>query len=77
MSFREECSSCGADAHVCKNCDFYDEGAYNSCRESSADVVREKERNNYCDYFQPNLNGAAKGPSKDDLMSAAEALFKK
>lgn len=78
VGFRAECDNCGADAHVCKNCVHYDETAYNSCKETSADVVKEKGRNNYCDYFSPNT-GKQKSAmdKKDDLLAAAEALFKK
>lgn len=74
---REECAKCGADVHVCKNCDFYDPNQYNECRETSADVVREKDRANYCDFFQLNSGRPDSGPKKEDLLSAAEALFKK
>lgn len=76
VGFREECESCGEDVHVCKNCRFYDASAYNECREPSAEVIREKERANRCEYFEGG--GAAPSSSKkDDLLSAAEALFKK
>lgn len=77
VGFREECEHCGEDAHVCKNCEFYDRNAYNECREPSAEVVREKNRNNYCEYFQASGKAQNAGTSKQDLMSAAEALFKK
>lgn len=76
LGLRDECESCGADLHVCKNCKFYDPGSYNECRESSADVQREKERANFCDYFQAS-NEKAEEEKKDALLSAAEALFKK
>lgn len=73
---REECSHCGSDLHVCKNCDFFDSKVYNECRETSADVVREKERANYCDFFKPG--GAGKLISQAEQMrAAAQALFKK
>ena len=52
VGIREECPHCRADAHVCKNCEFYDPKVYNECRETSAEVVREKDRANRCDYFQ-------------------------
>ena len=79
VGFRDDCEHCHADARVCKNCKFYDPKAYNECREPSAEVVMEKERSNRCDYFQPNGgDGKSEGASaKDDLLSAAEALFKK
>lgn len=73
---RDECASCRSDVHVCKNCEFYDPSSYNECRESSADVVQEKERANFCDYFSPGSNHS-KSDDKEALMSAAEALFKK
>lgn len=76
LSLREECSKCGNDLHVCKNCRFYDRGAYNECKESSAEVVRDKERANHCDYFQAG-GGSYEASRKDDLLAQAEALFKK
>jgi ribosome-binding protein aMBF1 (putative translation factor) len=74
---REDCTKCGADVHVCKNCKHYDRNAYNECREPSAEVVREKERANFCDFFTPGDGGKSAVDMKKDLMSAAEALFKK
>jgi len=76
---RDECPKCGADLHVCRNCRHYDSAAYNECREPSAEVVREKERSNFCDFFQPaDPRGAgATVDRQKDLRSAAEALFKK
>lgn len=73
---RSECSKCGADAHVCKNCQHYDPKVYNECRETSAEVVREKDRSNYCDHFCASGAGPV-ADAKVDLFSAAEALFKK
>lgn len=75
VPFRAECQ-CHEDMHVCKNCHFYDPKVYNECRETSADVIREKERANYCEYFQP---GGAKDKDADKraMLAAAEALFKK
>lgn len=78
IGLREECGSCHADVHVCKNCQFYDPKVYNECREPQADAVREKDRSNRCEYFQP---GSGKGGGERDkaaaLKAAAEALFKK
>jgi hypothetical protein len=77
ISFREECPHCLADVHACKNCLHYDPKAYNECRESVADVVREKDRANYCDHFIL-AEGRAMGIDKSaQLKAAAEALFKK
>jgi hypothetical protein len=77
VGIRAECEKCHSDAHVCKNCAFYDPKVYNECREPQAEVIREKERSNVCDYFQPRDGQGGRAKSKDDLLSAAEALFKK
>lgn len=76
VGFREECLHCKADLHVCKNCDFYDVKSYNECREPSADVVRDKEKFNFCDFFKPSQRDGQIS-EKDKLKAAAEALFKK
>jgi hypothetical protein len=73
---RDECPFCRADMHVCKNCLHYDPKAYNECHEPQADRVVEKERSNFCDYFTPGT-GSDPASKKQDLLSAAEALFKK
>jgi len=73
---REECSNCGADVHVCRNCKNYDKNAYNECREPQAEVVKERDRANFCDFFE--LGGIGGGVDKQkDLRAMAEALFKK
>ena len=77
VGLREECLHCGADLHVCKNCQFYDVKVYNECRENSADRVQEKERANYCDYFSPRAGGLGVEDQAAKLRAAAEALFKK
>lgn len=76
ISRRDECPSCKADVRVCKNCIFYDPKIYNECRETSAEVIREKERSNLCEYFQPGTKVVGH-KSREDLLAAAEALFKK
>ena len=73
---RDECSKCTADLHVCKNCRFYDRTAYNECKEPSADVVREKEASNFCDYFDPG-SGQFEESKRNELLAQAEALFGK
>ena len=74
---REECPQCRSDVHVCKNCEFYDPKVYNECKETQAEVVRERDRANYCDYFTPKKNGAGGIDKAAALRDAAEALFKK
>ena len=77
IGFRDECDKCRSDIHVCKNCEFYDAKSYNECRETSADVVKDKERSNFCDFFSPSQNASAADDKAAKLKAAAEALFKK
>ncbi|MGE4130214.1 MAG: hypothetical protein AB7F86_01175 [Bdellovibrionales bacterium] len=77
IGLREECPKCRYDVHVCRNCQFYDPKAYNECRETQAEVVREKDRYNHCDFFQAGSGSGGGGKSKEDLLKAAQALFKK
>ncbi|MBW1721575.1 MAG: hypothetical protein JRH13_03885 [Deltaproteobacteria bacterium] len=75
----DKCPHCGRDLRCCKQCRFYDPGAYNECREVSAERIMDKERANFCDYFQ--IRGT-KGRSGKTLRAknardALEALFKK
>lgn len=74
---KEECPQCRSDVHVCKNCEHYDARVYNECRETQAEVVREKDRANFCDHFTAR-SGASGGIDKAAaLKAAAEALFGK
>ncbi|OFZ29644.1 MAG: hypothetical protein A2622_10485 [Bdellovibrionales bacterium RIFCSPHIGHO2_01_FULL_40_29] len=77
IGFREECSHCRSDLHVCKNCEFYDPKVYNECRETAADIVRDKERSQFCDFFSPHQNENSVTDKAAQLRAAAEALFKK
>lgn len=75
-SRRAECSACGSDLHVCLCCENYSEGSNKSCKEPISEEVREKDRANFCDYFGPVVK-AGSATRKEDLLAAAEALFKK
>ncbi len=77
VGIREECEKCKSDVHCCRNCNFYDPKVYNECKEPQAEVIREKDRANVCDYFQPGGGAGSVAKTKEDLLKAAEALFKK
>jgi hypothetical protein len=78
VAFRESCSSCGTDLHVCLNCKFYDSGAHHECRESSAEWVKDKERANKCEYFVPlDGSGSTGQKAKESTLADLDALFKK
>ena len=75
---QEVCAGCGFDTRVCKNCRHYDRSANNECREEQAGRQVEKEKANFCEWFQARVGGGGSGaPGKDSLKNAAEALFGK
>ncbi|MGE0372315.1 MAG: hypothetical protein AB7Q01_10560 [Gammaproteobacteria bacterium] len=47
-----ECPSCRAQLHVCRMCRYFDTKAAQQCREPVADLVTDKQRANFCGYFQ-------------------------
>lgn len=72
---RDNCPHCYADAKVCRNCRFHDKGAYHECTEPQAEWVEDKEKGNFCDYFEPGTSSGGPAPSiKDD--PALAKLFK-
>ncbi len=68
------CPHCGSDLKVCLNCRFYDPTAYNECREPSAERVVEKERANFCEYFEFRCHTADE--RKEDALKRLRELFK-
>ncbi len=79
IPFKESCEKCNCDVHCCKNCQFYDPSAYNSCKEPQADRVLEKERANFCDYFKAGKSAFAgqADNKKSSAMNKLDDLFKK
>ncbi len=71
----DECPKCFASLHCCNMCSFFDKTAYNECREPMANRVLDKEKANFCEFFKLGGSGNG-GTSNDDILSAANALFK-
>jgi hypothetical protein len=75
---RDVCLSCGMDLHCCFNCVFYDRAASKQCRETVTELVREKEKANFCEYFAFAENRVAvSGAGGDQARKALDDLFKK
>lgn len=68
----DACPFCGADLKVCMNCRFYDEAAYNSCREPRAERVVDKGRANFCDYFE--FRDSQAGQARNEIDEARRKL---
>ena len=75
LARHEECSHCRAQLHVCRMCVYFDTAAPQQCREPVAENVSDKQRANFCGYFQINPQAYA-GPSDQAADSRKlDALF--
>ena len=72
-----ECPACRAYLHACRMCRFYDPGVSRQCREDDAEEVKDKERSNFCDYFQPRSGADRSRPDAKTATTKArlDALF--
>ena len=70
--FNEACEACGKDLHACLNCRFYKAGARWDCAETIEENVPDKERRNYCDFYQTNPAYLAATAGREGARSAAE-----
>lgn len=72
----EECRACRTELHVCRMCRFYDVTKARQCAEPVAEPVTNKERANFCGYFEPVAGRYRPAdPVRDASRSALEALF--
>ena len=71
------CESCGADLKVCLNCEFYSPGSHWDCRETIGEIVKDKDRSNFCDFFTPakKRSGQAASENTGSANSAFNKLF--
>ena len=76
VHIRDECPACGRDLHICLNCEFHDANAYRQCRESIRELVPDKEKANYCDFFRASKGGAAQSSAESDTIRKLQDLFK-
>jgi len=76
---KDECPNCHADLRCCLNCKFYDRSAPKQCREPIAELVRDRDKANYCDHFVYSEAGTAGSPvpHTDKTKKALDDLFKK
>ena len=73
------CLGCVKPTRCCRNCRFYQRGRPNDCIEPMAEQVSNKERANFCGFFDPSPTPAAvgeAGSSDESLRQAADDIFK-
>ena len=75
---QETCAKCFSYLHCCYNCSLYDPNAYQECREPQAPWVRDKDKGNFCEYFEPGDSGVSADKSRaEEAKRKLEDLFKK
>jgi hypothetical protein len=74
-----ECPGCGRDLRACVNCRHYDPRMNNACRETEAEPVVEKDRRNFCEFFEfsrePYRAGGGQGAREAEARKKLEGLF--
>ena len=72
------CPQCGSDLHCCKNCEYWDPGAYNECKEHIAEYIPDREAANRCTFFTFRSGTMEDTSSRVQTSKARlEDLFKK
>jgi hypothetical protein len=76
---KDECPFCRADLHCCLNCRFFERSAPKHCREPQADLVSDKQKANFCDYFvfADRAEIAAGSADEEKARRSLEDLFRK
>ena len=74
------CPACGKDLKICLNCRFYSLGAHWDCAESIDEMVRDKDRANFCTFFSfrqstPGAKGAAQPDAGQQAKRKIDKLF--
>ena len=75
------CESCGRDLRSCRQCRHFDPRYHNQCRETEAEMVEDKDRRNFCEYYALNpaawTPAAAAGDRERQARARLERLFDK
>jgi hypothetical protein len=72
---RDNCPGCGRPLKTCLNCRFYAPGASKDCAEPQAELVREKDAANFCDWFELKKEpGRAQAKGADAAAKARDAF---
>lgn len=77
FSRQDECPQCQNYLHICRMCVHFDSGVPRQCREDDAEEVLEKERLNFCDWYQPSESAfdVDRGQAENDARAALNDLF--
>ena len=74
------CEGCRHDFRACRQCRHYDPSRHNQCRETEAEMVEDKERRNFCEFFDftsaPYRPGGRDAGREAQARAKLEGLFK-
>lgn len=73
----DECPSCKRDIHSCMQCRFYDRSYHNQCRENQARMVSDKEKSNFCEFFEFGRDALAEKNAADGAKKKLEEIFRR
>ena len=75
---KDDCDDCGASLRCCRNCRFFDTSRSGQCSESQAELVSDKEKSNFCDYYEPRtaIDLVGKKSGQHDAKKAFDDLFR-
>ena len=81
---QDTCAKCGADTRCCRNCLHYDRSRNNECREEQAGRQVDKEKGNFCEWFQVRSGGSGHRealqvifyPSKESYSTLVEEFLR-
>jgi|688.fasta_scaffold2677261_1 hypothetical protein len=66
--FKDSCPKCLTDLHACKMCRFFAPGRANDCLIPDVELVKDKEKYNFCEDFKPAIEGTSlKSSSISDI----------
>ncbi len=72
----EICPGCRAELRCCLNCISYDVRAAEQCRDRRAEPVFEKDRGNFCEFFQFSTRASKGSTAGNSREEAARATLK-
>ncbi len=74
---RDTCEHCDAELHCCLMCRHFDPHAAKQCKEPQAEPPQNKDRANFCDFFDLGSGPAEAHDAAADARAAFDKLFSK
>ncbi len=69
------CPFCHSDLKCCLNCRLHDPGAHNQCLEPQSEWVTDKDKANFCEFFEFRVTSPLSQPGAQSEVSRSRAAF--